>query len=38
MSRASKILVFPVILIFVLACNFVTQPINDAQDLAQTAQ
>jgi hypothetical protein len=38
MSRLSKILSLSVLLIFVLACNFVTQPINDAQNLAETAQ
>lgn len=38
MSRLSKILSLTVLIVFVLACNFVTQPINDAQNLAQTAQ
>jgi hypothetical protein len=38
MSRLSKIVLVFVIVVFVLACNFVTQPINDAQHLAQTAQ
>ena len=38
MSRLSKILSLIVVVVFVLACNFVTQPINDAQNLAQTAQ
>jgi hypothetical protein len=38
MSRLSKFLSLTVLLSFVLACNFVTQPINDAQNLAQTAQ
>lgn len=38
MSRLSKILSFIVLLVFLLACNFVTQPLNDAQNLAQTAQ
>ena len=38
MSRISKILSLTLLLIFLLACNFVTQPLNDAQDLAQTAQ
>jgi len=27
-----------IVVVFLLACNFVTQPINDAQNLAQTAQ
>jgi hypothetical protein len=38
MSRLSKILSLTLVLIFLLACNFVTQPLNDAQNLAQTAQ
>ena len=38
MSRLSKILLVSTVVAFVLACNFVTQPINDAQNLAQTAQ
>jgi hypothetical protein len=38
MSRLSKILSLTVVIVFVLACNFVTQPLNDAQNLAQTAQ
>ena len=38
MSRLSKILSFTVLLVFLLACNLVTQPLNDAQNLAQTAQ
>ena len=38
MSRLSKILSLTVLLVFLLACNFVTQPIQDAQNLAQTAQ
>ena len=38
MSRPSKILSLMILLVFLLACNFVTQPINDAQNLAQTAQ
>jgi hypothetical protein len=38
MSRISKILSLTVVIVFLLACNFVTQPIQDAQDLAQTAQ
>ena len=38
MSRLSKILSLIVLLVFLLACNFVTQPFNDAQNLAQTAQ
>jgi hypothetical protein len=38
MSRLSKIVLVSVVVVFVLACNFVTEPINDAQNLAQTAQ
>jgi hypothetical protein len=38
MSRLSKYLAISIVVVFVLACNFVTQPINNAQNLAQTAQ
>jgi hypothetical protein len=38
MSRLSKILSLIVVIVFLLACNFVTQPLNEAQNLAQTAQ
>lgn len=38
MSRLSRFLLISIIVVFVLACNFVTQPLNDAQNLAQTAQ
>lgn len=38
MSRLSKILALLVGILFLLACNVVTQPFNDAQNLAQTAQ
>ena len=38
MSRLSRILSLIVLLVFLLACNFVTQPLNEAQNLAQTAQ
>jgi hypothetical protein len=38
MSRVSKILMVSVVILFVLACNFVTQPVKDVQDLAGTAQ
>lgn len=38
MSRLSKIVLVSIVVVFVLACNFVTQPIKDAQELAQTAQ
>ncbi len=38
MSRLSKTLSLIVVVVFLLACNFVTQPLGDAQNLAQTAQ
>lgn len=38
MSRLPKFLSLTVLIVFLLACNFVTQPFKDAQDLAQTAQ
>jgi hypothetical protein len=38
MSRLSKVLSLTVVIVFLLACNFVTQPLNEAQDLAKTAQ
>jgi hypothetical protein len=38
MSRLSKFLLISAVVVFMLACNFVTQPIKDAQNLAGTAQ
>ncbi len=38
MSRLSKILAIATVILFLLACNFVTQPLKDAQQLAATAQ
>jgi hypothetical protein len=38
MSRLSKILSLTIVIAFLLACNFVTQPVRDAQNLAETAQ
>lgn len=38
MTRVSKILMVSIVILFVLACNFVTQPIKDAQNLAGTAE
>ena len=38
MSRLSRFLMVLGLILFVLACNFVTQPIRDAQDIAGTAQ
>jgi hypothetical protein len=38
MSRLSKYLLVFVLLVFVLACNFVTQPIRDVQEGIQTVE
>jgi len=38
MSRLSKFLMVVGLIVFVLACNFVTQPIQDVQNIAGTAQ
>lgn len=38
MSRLSKFLMVLGLIVFVLACNFVTQPIQDVQNIAGTAQ
>ena len=38
MSRLSKILSLTVFVLFLLACNLVTEPIREAQNLAETAQ
>jgi hypothetical protein len=38
MSRVSKILMVSGVVLFVLACNFVSQPVKDVQNLAGTAQ
>lgn len=38
MSRLTKFLTLSVLLVFMLACATVTQPLKDAQDLASTAQ
>jgi hypothetical protein len=38
MSRLFRYLALIVLVLFVLACNAVTQPFNQAQDLAETAQ
>ena len=38
MSRLSKFLMVSAVVVFVLACNFVTQPVKDVQNLAGTAQ
>jgi len=38
MSRISKALLLVFVVAFVLACNFVTQPIQDAQEAVETVQ
>ena len=38
MSRISRVLLLLFLLVFALACNFVTQPFNDAQDAVETVQ
>ena len=38
MSRLSKFIMLLGLIVFVLACNFVTQPIQDVQNIAGTAQ
>jgi len=38
MSRISKYLLLSALIVFVLACNFVTQPVKDVQNLASTAE
>lgn len=38
MSRFTKYLILSLVLLFILACNAVTQPIEDVQNLAGTAQ
>jgi hypothetical protein len=38
MSRRNKIISLTVLVLFILACNTVTQPFNQAKDLAGTAQ
>jgi hypothetical protein len=38
MSRLNKIVSITILVLFVLACNFVTGPIKDVQNVAGTAQ
>jgi len=38
MSRLSKFLAITIVVVFLLACSFITQPFKDAQDLAKTAE
>lgn len=38
MSRLPKFLAFIVVVLFLLACSLLSQPVRDAEDLAKTAQ
>lgn len=38
MSRLNKLVSITILILFVMACNFVTQPISDVQNAAGTAQ
>lgn len=38
MSRVSKIALFMFVIVFALACNFVTGPLNEAQEAVETVQ
>jgi hypothetical protein len=38
MSRLNKIVSISILVLFILACNFVTEPIRDVQNVAGTAQ
>lgn len=38
MSRISRVLLLLFLVVFALACNFVTQPFNDAQQAVETVQ
>jgi len=38
MSRLSKYLLLLTVIVFILACNTVTKPFNDAQNVVETAQ
>jgi len=38
MSRLNKIVSVTILVLFILACNFVTEPIRDVQNVAGTAQ
>jgi len=38
MSRINKLISITILVLFILACNFVTQPIKDVQNVAGTAQ
>jgi hypothetical protein len=38
MSRISRVLLLTVVLVFVLACNFITRPLDQAQQAVETVQ
>jgi len=38
MSRVSKVLLLLFVVVFVLACNFITRPIDQAQEAVETVQ
>ena len=38
MSRISKLLIVSALALFILACNLITSPINDVENVASTAQ
>lgn len=38
MSRLNKLISITILVLFILACNFVTEPISDVQNIAGTAQ
>ena len=38
MTRVSKTVMVVGLILFVLACNFATQPFRDVQNVAETAQ
>lgn len=38
MTRLNKLISITILVLFVLACNFVTQPVRDVQNVAGTAQ
>lgn len=38
MSRISRVLLLISLIVFTLACNFITQPINQAQEAVETVQ
>ena len=38
MSKLNKIISITILVLFILACNFVTQPVRDVQEIAKTAE